>query len=260
MAEKSEQKTEQTSEQGSEQKSPDVKVIRIEGATMAGVTAEFAGPDQVGTAVSEMFATAGEKIAAAGGTPGTGISVYDMDPEHPEDGVTFTVGHLYEDGPVEGLQLVDLPTTEAAVLAHHGSMDTIGESWQALEAWVEEQEEWVASGPSREVYLQAGVDLPQEEWVTHLQQPVQPAVVAEGEHRQEDAMEVSDPDPNAAGAGASDDGEETTADTDEKGQADEGERQSSEPTADDSHDSEAEEQPGAENDAEDAPKVSEPGA
>ncbi|WOO96946.1 GyrI-like domain-containing protein [Micrococcus terreus] len=243
MAEKSDaqpEQTEQAEQKQAEQKSPEVKITRLEGATMAGVPAELSGPDQVGEVIGGMFSTAAEKIAAAGGTPGTGISVYDMDPEHPENGLSFTVGYLYAEGPVEGLQLADLPATEAAVLAHRGSMQSIGQSWQALEQWIAESGEWVASGPSREVYLQSGEDIPMDEWVTHLQQPVQPAVVAEGEHLEEDEVEVSAVDPNDAPSG--------------DGPAD------GEDTADDSYDSEAEQEPGAENDAEDAPKVSEPGA
>ena len=243
MAEKSDaqpEQTEQAEQKQAEQKSPEVKITRLEGATMAGVPAELSGPDQVGEVIGGMFSTAAEKIAAAGGTPGTGISVYDMDPEHPENGLSFTVGYLYAEGPVEGLQLADLPATEAAVLAHRGSMQSIGQSWQALEQWIAESGEWVASGPSREVYLQSGEDIPMDEWVTHLQQPVQPAVVAEGEHLEEDEVEVSAAYPNDAPSG------EAPAD--------------GEDTADDSYDSEAEQEPGAENDAEDAPKVSEPGA
>ena len=243
MAEKSDaqpEQTEQAEQKQAEQKSPEVKITRLEGATMAGVPAELSGPDQVGEVIGGMFSTAAEKIAAAGGTPGTGISVYDMDPEHPENGLSFTVGYLYAEGPGEGLQRADLPATEAAVLAHRGSMQSIGQSWQALEQWIAESGEWVASGPSREVYLQSGEDIPMDEWVTHLQQPVQPAVVAEGEHLEEDEVEVSAVDPNDAPSG--------------DGPAD------GEDTADDSYDSEAEQEPGAENDAEDAPKVSEPGA
>lgn len=240
------EQTQQAEQKQAEQKSPEVKITRLEGATMAGVPAELPGPDQVGEVIGGMFSTAAEKIVAAGGTPGTGISVYDMDPGHPENGLSFTVGYLYTEGPVEGLQLTDLPATEAAVLAHRGSMQSIGQSWQALEQWIAESEEWVASGPSREVYLQSGEDVPMDEWVTHLQQPVQPTVVAEGEHLEEE-LEVSEQDPNGS---ADADTDEATGEAPAEG----------EDTADDSHDSEAEEQPSAENDAEDAPKVSEPGA
>ena len=236
------EQTEQAEQKQAEQKSPEVKITRLEGATMAGVPAELAGPDQVGEVIGGMFSTAAEKIAAAGGTPGTGISVYDMDPEHPENGLSFTVGYLYAEGPVEGLQLADLPATEAAVLAHRGSMQSIGQSWRALEQWIAESGEWVASGPSREVYLQSGEDVPMDEWVTHLQQPVQPTVVAEAEHLEEE-LEVSEQDPNGSAKAGS--GEAPAEGED---------------TADDSHDSEAEQRAGAENDAEDAPKVSEPGA
>lgn len=202
-----------------------VSITRLEGDTMAGVRAELSGPDGVGAVIGEMFATAAEKIAAAGGTPGTAISLYDMDPEHPENGLVFVVGNLFDEGPVDGLQLVDLPATQAAVVEYRGSMASIGQSWRALEEWLAGQEQWVASGPSRELYVNADPSVPQEEWVTVLQQPVKPRVAAEGEHLQEDEPELT--------------GEET---------------------ADDSSTSEAEEGAGAENDAEDAPKTAEPGA
>ena len=58
----------------------------------------------------------------------------------------------------------------AATLIHHGVMARIGESWMALDEWIE-QNGYRLVGACREVYLVSD-PLPQEEWVTELQWPV----------------------------------------------------------------------------------------
>jgi effector-binding domain-containing protein len=52
-------------------------------------------------------------------------------------------------------------------------MDTIGESWQALAQAVEAAGP-TPSGPCRELYVRADPAVHQSEWVTVLQQPVEP--------------------------------------------------------------------------------------
>ena len=58
----------------------------------------------------------------------------------------------------------------AATLIHHGVMARMGESWMALNDWIE-QNGYRFAGACREVYL-VSEPLPQEEWVTELQWPV----------------------------------------------------------------------------------------
>lgn len=59
----------------------------------------------------------------------------------------------------------------AATLIHHGVMARMGDSWMALNEWIE-QNGYRFAGACREVYL-VSAPLPQEEWVTELQWPVE---------------------------------------------------------------------------------------
>lgn len=234
MAEQSEQQSRQD-----QSTAAPVKVGRTERITLAGVTQEISGPDQVGSVIGSMFHTAQEKILAAGGEPGAAISIYDMPVEGEDRKATFTVGFQFEQGPVDGLLLTELPAGDAAVLVHRGAMDSIGRSWGTLHAWLEGQDEWAPTGLSREVYVSTGPDLPQEQWVTQLVQPVEPAVVAQARHLQDNEVQPPDEEESTAEAAA---------------------EESSGQTADDSPDSESTRRPDAENDDDDAPQVSEPGA
>ena len=58
----------------------------------------------------------------------------------------------------------------AATIVRHGVMSRIGESWMALNEWIE-QNGYRYAGACREVYL-VSEPLSQEEWVTELQWPV----------------------------------------------------------------------------------------
>ena len=67
----------------------------------------------------------------------------------------------------ENITTRDLPPAErAATIVHHGSMDSIGDSYSLLEQWMEATGEQPV-GLSREVYLDCPAD--QADWVTELQ-------------------------------------------------------------------------------------------
>lgn len=71
----------------------------------------------------------------------------------------------------DGIAVEELHAVPHAVtLIHHGSMETIGASWQALHRYLE-QEGLDPVGRCREVYLETPMDSPGT-WVTELQQPV----------------------------------------------------------------------------------------
>lgn len=81
----------------------------------------------------------------------------------------FLVGDDVETGP--GFVVTDMPGAEMAVTTvHYGTMAGIGETWEALLGWVEENG-YKPSGIGRELYL-VSEPHPQENWVTELQQPV----------------------------------------------------------------------------------------
>jgi effector-binding domain-containing protein len=66
--------------------------------------------------------------------------------------------------------IVDLPAVErAAVIIHHGSMDDVMPTGQALARWIDANG-YRSAGYSREVTLEWSPD--PEQWVTELQQPI----------------------------------------------------------------------------------------
>ena len=70
-----------------------------------------------------------------------------------------------------GTEHVELPGAERAItVVHHGDMETIGDTWQALMQYVGAQGHSPA-GDCREVYLATPMD-DQDNWITELQQPI----------------------------------------------------------------------------------------
>ncbi len=125
-----------------------------------------AGPEEIGPRVGPLFGQVYRAVASAGGRPGPGISYYRTDSE----GLECHAGCLWNGDALPGVDVVDLPAVaEAVTQVHLGPMATIGESWQAFGAWLEENGAEPA-GPSREVYL--GTPPGDEDaWVTELQMP-----------------------------------------------------------------------------------------
>lgn len=71
-----------------------------------------------------------------------------------------------------GVQVATLDAAERAVtVLHHGRMDTIGDTWQALVRHIEDKG-YQTTGIGREVYLHMPLDEDPATWVTELQQPV----------------------------------------------------------------------------------------
>jgi len=69
-----------------------------------------------------------------------------------------------------GFAIVDLPAVErAAVIIHHGSMDDVMPTGQALARWIDANG-YRSAGYAREVTLEWSPD--PEQWVTELQQPI----------------------------------------------------------------------------------------
>jgi DNA-binding transcriptional MerR regulator len=76
-----------------------------------------------------------------------------------------------EAGRDPGFSVVDLPAVEAAaVIIHHGSMDDVMPTGQALARWIDANG-YRTAGYAREVTLEWSPD--PEQWVTELQQPIQ---------------------------------------------------------------------------------------
>ncbi len=165
---------------------PDIDYVTksLPARTIAAARGHAREQPEIAGVVGPLFARVAHAVSAAGGRPGTGVGVgvgvYDMT----EEGMDMLIGYdcapgtpadAYGHGPTTAgapIEIVDLPPVPDAVCAVHlGAMATIHESWQALSRRAE-ADGWSPAGPCREVYLRADPSVPQDDWVTELQQPV----------------------------------------------------------------------------------------
>jgi effector-binding domain-containing protein len=142
-------------------------------ATLTRTAAGF-GFEHIGPVVGPMFPDAAARLDSAGVRRyGPAVAVYTADESGDGSGVLVTAGFVVEDDVAEvpGLDVHVLPAVpEAAVATHHGAVDRIGDSWEALAEAVQARGARF-SDACREVYLTPG-DRPQSEWVTELVQPI----------------------------------------------------------------------------------------
>ncbi|GAA1976019.1 MerR family transcriptional regulator [Isoptericola halotolerans] len=135
---------------------------------LAARTTVVAAQPEVAAVVGPSFDAVARALEPNQGLLETPIAQYDAG----EDGLRVVVGYAYAGEARPGFEVVDLPAVDIAVCAvHHGSMDRIGESWQALHTEMTARG-LVPSGPCRELYVRAEPDEDQSDWVTELQQPV----------------------------------------------------------------------------------------
>lgn len=126
---------------------------------------------EIGKVVGPLFDELAGAVQAAGGSLATPLATYELGED---DVMRIVVGYAYAGSAAPGFDLIDLPDAEDAVCAVHlGSMDAIGESWQGL-AQAVESAGLNPTGPCRELYVRADPAVDQSEWVTELQQPVEP--------------------------------------------------------------------------------------
>ena len=137
--------------------------------------AELAGqatgyePEAITPVIQPLYQELWQRLATAGvPTAGPGVAYY-------EDGAGAILVHAAapvnaEPGGDHGLVIVDLPeVTSAATIIHHGSMDDVLPTVQALARWIDASG-YRSAGYAREVTLDWHHD--REQWVTELQQPI----------------------------------------------------------------------------------------
>jgi effector-binding domain-containing protein len=110
-------------------------------------------------------------LDAAGARPGLFVAWYEQPTD--EGSVILHTGFDIGDQAVEGnaqIEIVDLPVVDVASLVHHGSMETVEESYIALVTWIEDRGMRI-SGRSRELYLEWDAANPERN-VTEMQMPV----------------------------------------------------------------------------------------
>ncbi len=147
----------------------DVRVAPVAGHHLAALTATAASLDDVGGVVGPLFDRLAGTLAAAGvAMTGPAVATYTYTP----GGSVEVLAGIPVGGPVpDGVETVDLPPVDhAAAFTHHGPMETIGDSWQALLRRCA-ADGLELDGSAREVYLHMPTDDPAS-WVTELQQPV----------------------------------------------------------------------------------------
>ncbi|MET7462925.1 MerR family transcriptional regulator [Nonomuraea sp. NPDC005501] len=147
----------------------DVVVKKVPATRVAELSAIAASyePEHIGPVIKPLYRELGARLEAAG-VPAAGPGIAYYLPE--EDGtvrVHATVPVAAGTPTGHDLRVVTLPGVgTAATVIHHGSMDGVGATFQALAHWIEENG-YRSLSLGREVYL----DCPEEEdaWVTELQ-------------------------------------------------------------------------------------------
>ncbi len=151
-----------------------VVIKRLAPVRVGELTAEAAGwePEAITPVIGPLYCDlwqrmAGAEVAAAG----PAVAYYEDAP----GGEGAIVVHAAVPvaagaGRDPGFSIVDLPAVEAAaVIIHHGSMDDVMPTGQALARWIDANG-YRSAGYTREVTLEWSAD--PDQWVTELQQPI----------------------------------------------------------------------------------------
>lgn len=143
--------------------------VRI--ATLTGV-AESSNTDDVGPIVRSLFGEVFGALERGGVTPvGPAVATY---APTDEGGLRVSAGFpIPTETSLDSVRIQDLDRIErAACYVHHGTMATIGEGYQTLATWIEDNGHRT-DGTAREVYL-VGHPEPEERWQTELSMPILP--------------------------------------------------------------------------------------
>jgi effector-binding domain-containing protein len=129
------------------------------------------GHENLGPVFDELLPEVMSAIARAGAKPGISLAWY----EWPADDGTMIVhtGFVIADQSVperDGVRVVDLPAVEVASIIHHGSMESITSTYEALVSWIAENSLEIA-GLGRELYHEWDGGDPSR-CVTELQMPI----------------------------------------------------------------------------------------
>ncbi|MBC2876179.1 MULTISPECIES: MerR family transcriptional regulator [Streptomyces] len=145
-----------------------VPAVRV--AELSAVAAGYA-PEEIGPVVSPLFAELCRRLDEAGVTPaGPAVAYYEDDPAGSGGILAHAAFPVGPGAAAAGFDLVDLPGIEtAATVVHHGSMDGVLPTAQALAHWIDANG-YRSAGYARELYLECPED--PAEWVTELQEPV----------------------------------------------------------------------------------------
>jgi DNA-binding transcriptional MerR regulator len=154
---------------------PDSVVVkRLMPVRVGELTGEATGykPEAITPVIQPLYCDLWERMAAAGvSAVGPALAYYE-DAKAREGAIVVHAAVPVDigPGPGRGFSVVDLEEVEnAAVIIHHGSMDQVLSTDQALARWVDANG-YRSTGYAREVTLEWSPD--PDEWVTELQQPI----------------------------------------------------------------------------------------
>ena len=151
-----------------------IVVKRLAPVRVGELTGEAAGwePEAITPVIQPLYCDLFQRMASAGVTAaGPGVAYYEDAPAG--DGAVIVhaaVPVAAEAGGGPGVSVVDLAGVEtAAAIIHHGSMDDVLSTGQALARWIDANG-YRSAGYAREVTLEWSAD--PDQWVTELQQPI----------------------------------------------------------------------------------------
>ena len=126
--------------------------------------------DDVGPVIQSLFGRLFDVLVPAGVEP-AGPVVAGYSPAANE-ALTVTAGCPIPAGvTVDGVEITELPGMDrAASYVHRGKMINIGEAYQTLATWIEDNG-YRTDGSAREVYVVSHPE-PEEEWQTELLMPI----------------------------------------------------------------------------------------
>ena len=147
-------------------------------AELTGIAASYQ-PEDITPVIGPLYAQLWPRVCRAGLPSGPAIAYYaDSGARAGAVTVHAAVQVTAEPGDLAGLSeaqvsLAELPeVARAATIIHHGSMDDVLPTGQALARWIDANG-YQSVGYLRELMVEWSPD--REHWVTELQQPVQPA-------------------------------------------------------------------------------------
>lgn len=164
--------------EGTETMSEAVTYRTVEPVTVYAVTgvSPGMGPENVGPVVGPLIERL-DRVLVDAGRAIVEPAIFWYEPGEGGDDLAVNVSYHAEPTPLpgDGYQVVELPGIEtAATIVHRGDMSGIGDTWSALVDQLT-GDGYRMTGPSREVYLKANGHIPQPDWVTELQVPVERA-------------------------------------------------------------------------------------
>jgi DNA-binding transcriptional MerR regulator len=150
------------------------RIAPVRVAELAGVAASFQ-PEDITPVIQPLYRGLWARLAEADLSPAGPAVAYYEDCEPPAGGVVVHAAFPVsaEPGALDGVTVLELPEIlQAATIIHHGSMDDVLVTGQALARWTDANG-FSSVGYLREVTIAWSPDV--EQWVTELQQPVRPA-------------------------------------------------------------------------------------